>query len=180
MIRNVPEARRRLLIVLIVLLVLDAAAVALLLSPLGRSRSARENDYSRVRAELQAKRRESLPARGMDQKLDTARKQIDVFYRDRLPTRYSEISAQLGKLANENKIQITGIRYEEQDVSMPGVQRIGIDASLTGDYANEMKFINALERNKLFFVVNSVLLGEAQEGTVRLQVRFETYIRTAA
>jgi len=61
----------------------------------------------------------------------------------------------------------------------PGATRIGIDAQLAGDYVNEMKFINALERSKLLFVVNSVDLGEAQGGNVRLELRFETYLRGA-
>lgn len=186
MIQTVPEARRHLLAVLIVLLVLDVGAVALLLSPIGRSRATRTDEYNRVRAELTEKRREALPARDMDKKLETAREQVATFYKDRLPQRYSAMSEQLGKLAAANHIQIASIRYDEgkserRDLGeTPGTMRIQLDAQLTGDYINEMKFINALERSKLLFVVSSVNLGESQGGTVRLQVQFETFIRTGA
>jgi hypothetical protein len=186
MIHNVPEARRRLLIVLSVLLVLDICAVALLLSPIGRSRAARQDEYTAVRKQLEAKRRETLPTLGMDKKLDTAREQIESFYKDRIPDRYSDISQQIGKLAAENHVQIAGIKYVTGNelgkvlkFETPGATRIGIDAQLAGDYVNEMKFINALERSKLLFVVNSVDLGEAQGGNVRLELRFETYLRGA-
>lgn len=177
---NVPEARKRILAVLIVLLVLDVAAVALLMSPIGRSRSARQDEYERVRQQLLTKRRESLPARDMDKKLATAREQIDKFYRDRLPSRYSEVSEQIGKLASANKIQVASIKYDAKDTDIPGLQSVAIDATLSGDYANEMRFINALERNKLLFVLNNVQLGETQGGAVRLQLKFDTYMRTAA
>lgn len=187
MIQNVPEARRRLLIVLLVLLVLDIGAVALLLSPIGRSRDMRTDEYNRVRVELSNKRREALPARDMDKKLETAREQVDAFYKDRLPQRYSDMSEQLGKLATANHVQIASINYEASDKEQKkgdetpaGLTRVQLDALLTGDYVNEMKFINALERSKLLFVVDSVSLGEFQGGNVRLQVHFETFIRTGA
>lgn len=176
---NVPEARTRLLVLFVILLVLDISAVALLLSPVGRSRSARGEEYMRVRQQLQAKRRESLPARDMDKKLAMARAQINQFYADRLPSRYADISAELGKLANENGIQIAGIQYVSKDAEIEGLQRVTIDAALTGDYAKEMKFINSIERNKLFFVLKSVALENEKNGAVRLQLKFETFLRTA-
>ena len=43
-----------------------------------------------------------------------------------------------------------------------------------------MRFINALERNKLFFIVDSVVLGGEQGGSVKLEVRLETYSRGIA
>lgn len=185
MIQNVPEARQRLMIICSVLLVLDIAAVALLLSPVGRSRDTRTDEYNHLRAELSEKRRDALPARDMDKKLGTAREQIADFYKQRLPQRYSDMSEQLGKLAAANHIQIASIRYEtkgdKKDAQeTPGATRVLLDAQLTGDYVNEMKFINAMERSKLLFVVSTVNLAESQAGVVRLQVRFETFLRTGA
>jgi hypothetical protein len=43
-----------------------------------------------------------------------------------------------------------------------------------------MRFINALERDKTFFIVNSVVLGDAQGGSVKLQLKLETYLRNGA
>jgi hypothetical protein len=42
-----------------------------------------------------------------------------------------------------------------------------------------MRFINSLERNKLFFIVDSVVLGGDQGGAVKLGVRLETYRKTS-
>ena len=68
----VPELRRRLIRALVVLLALDLVAGAFLLSPLGRSRRAHEEEYDRLRVGLKAKMSESLPLRGMDKKLTQA------------------------------------------------------------------------------------------------------------
>ena len=54
-----------------------------------------------------------------------------------------------------------------------------MEVSLSGDYLQEVKFINALERDKMFFLVDGITLGE-QQGNVRLQLKLETYLRSGA
>lgn len=174
---TMQTVRRRMMALIIFLVVLDIAAIALLLSPVGRSRDARIEEYDRVRNQLQAKRREALPARDMDKKLLTAREEISEFYKDRLPAHYSEVTAALGTLAKDSRVQLGQIKYDARDSEIPGLQRLEIQAQVTGDYANEMRFINGLEREKTIFVVNSVNLGEAQAGGVRLEMNLETYLR---
>ena len=53
-----------------------------------------------------------------------------------------------------------------------------MDADVSGDYLQVARFINALERNKLFFIVDGVQLGSEQSGGVKLQIKVETYSRT--
>jgi hypothetical protein len=55
---------------------------------------------------------------------------------------------------------------------------VRIDATLSGGYVQEVKFINALERQKPFFIVDGILLGETQGGDVRLGVTLETFVKT--
>ena len=43
-----------------------------------------------------------------------------------------------------------------------------------------VRFINALERDKLLFIVNSIQLGDAQGGTVKLQLKMQTYLKGGA
>ena len=59
------------------------------------------------------------------------------------------------------------------------MRNLSIDLALSGSYLQEVKFINALERNKLFFLIDGVTLGE-QQGNVRLQLKVETYLRSGA
>ncbi len=53
-----------------------------------------------------------------------------------------------------------------------------MEAQLSGNYLQLIRFINALERNQLFFIVDDLELGGEQNGIVRLQIKLETYLRT--
>jgi Tfp pilus assembly protein PilO len=180
MIDTVRGIRRLLVTIAVILLLIDAAAIALLLSPVGRGRTEREEAYDQVRQEFQAKLREIGPARDIDKKLVEARKQTDAFYRERIPYRYSDIADTLGKLASENHVQVTAMKYAAKDSEIAGLQKIDISTEISGDYNNQMRFINALEHVKPFFVIQSVDLAGAENGSVRLNMKLETFKRGGA
>jgi len=174
---TVPELRRKLTLAAVVLLALDLAAGLFLLSPLGRSRRAHQEDYDRLRVSLKSKMSESLPLRGMDQKLVQAESDLAAFYRDRFPAHASAIPEELGKLAGANGVRVTEVRYTSEAAGQAGLQRVSMDATLAGDYLQVAKFINALERDRMFFVIDEVTLNEQQGGFVRLQLKLQTYLK---
>lgn len=174
---TVPELRRKLTLAAAVLLALDLVAGLFLLSPLGRSRRAHQEDYDRLRVSLKAKMSESLPLRGMDRKLVQAETDLAAFYRDRFPAHASAIPEELGKLAGANGVRVTEVRYTSEAAGQAGLQRVSMDATLAGDYLQVAKFINALERDRMFFVVDGVTLNEQQGGFVRLQLKLQTYLK---
>ncbi|MGA9564373.1 MAG: hypothetical protein WBS19_02505 [Candidatus Korobacteraceae bacterium] len=173
---SIREVRKTLLPVVIGLVVLDLACVAYLLSPAGRSRAARQHDLDALQAQLVAKRTEVLPTRGMDGKLKQASTDIDAFYKERFPAQYSSVSEELGKLAAANGVQMSAVKYDDKDAPVEGLRQLNVELAISGSYLQEAKFINALERDKLFFVIDGVTLGE-QQGNVRLQLKVETYLR---
>ncbi|MGA9210298.1 MAG: GspMb/PilO family protein [Terriglobales bacterium] len=175
---NLRKARKRFTTAAIILAVLDVAAVGFLVSPLGRSRSAREAEWADARRELQAKKADAVPLRGMDKKLDLARQQIADFYKDRFPAQYSAVSTELGKVAGETGVRVSQISYDPKPAEVPNLQQVIISTNLDGDYLQVVKFINALERDRMFFMVDSLALAQEQGGMVRLQVKLETYLRT--
>jgi type IV pilus assembly protein PilO len=176
---SIREVRKTLLPVLIGLVVLDLACVGYLLSPLGRSRAVRQRDLDALRAQLAAKQQEVLPARGMEGKLKQASNDIAAFQKERFPAEYSAVSEELGKLAADSGVRIAAVKYDDKDAPVEGLRKLNIEVALSGSYLQEVKFINALERSKLFFVVDGVTLGE-QQGNVRLQLKMETYLRSGA
>lgn len=173
----VPELRRKLTLAVAVLLALDVVAGIFLLSPLGRSQRSHQEEYDRLRKELRAKMIESLPLRGMDQKLAQAETDLAGFYRDRFPSQASAVPEELGKLAGANGVHVTEVRYSSEAAGAAGLQRVSMDATLAGDYLQVAKFINALERDRMFFVIDEVTLSEQQGGFVRLQLKLETYLK---
>jgi len=176
---SIREVRKTLVPVLIALVVLDLACVGYLLSPAGRSREARHRDLNVLQAQLAAKRQEVLPTRGMDGKLKQASTDITAFSKERFPAQYSAVSEELGKLASQSGVQVAAVKYEDKDAPVEGLRKLNIEVAISGSYLQEVKFINALERDKLFFVVDGVALGE-QQGNVRLQLKMETYLRSGA
>ena len=176
---SIRETRKTLMPVLITLVVIDLACIGYLLSPAGRSRKARQRDYYELRARLTAKKEEVLPTRGMDQKLVKASSDITTFYGQRFPAQYSAVLEELGKVAADTGVHFAGVKYDEKDAPIEGLRKMNIEIALSGDYLQEVKFINQLERDKMFFLIDGVALGE-QQGNVRLQLKLETYLRSGA
>ncbi|MBV9574597.1 MAG: hypothetical protein JOY93_11130 [Acidobacteriales bacterium] len=188
---DLRDTRKKLKIIIVSLAVIDALIIAILFSPLiGSERSRREQLSSQWR-ELQQKTREVEPLRGLDKKIPLAQQQIDDFYKSRLTSQDSTISAALGKLASENGVKISSLKYSQKEpqdkngerlelnAEAVGLRRVQIDADLSGNYLQLVRFINAMERDRLFFIVNSVALGGEQEGSVKLQMKLETYLKAS-
>lgn len=129
-------------------------------------------EQSRVAAaELAAK-----PLRGVDEKLQASQEAANAFYTDRLPYAYSDVAAGIGGMAKGANVRWSRASYV-QAAPANGVTELRIDGSVSGDYASVAHFINALERSKSFFLVESLALSGAQGGLVNLQLRLGTYIR---
>ncbi len=95
----------------------------------------------------------------MDGKLKQASTDIAEFDKERFPAEYSTVSEQLGKLAAASGVQIAAVKYDDKDAPVEGLRKLKIEVALSGSYLQEVKFINALERDKLFFVIDGVTLG---------------------
>jgi type IV pilus assembly protein PilO len=172
---DVRHLRKRLVTVLAVLLCVDFACLVVLLSPLGRSRL---DEIASLQVQLKSKSQQVQPLRGLDKKVVVAKQEIADFYKDRLPSDYSAIAEQMGKLASQNGTTLAQAKYHPEDLEPGGLRPVTIESLLSGDYLHVVKFINALERDKMLFIVNSIAVGDAKGGTVRLQLKLSTYLKT--
>ena len=161
------------------MVVADIVAAGILFSPLVGSSESRREQIRQLTAELAKKTHDVQPLRNVDQKLVLAKDQISGFYKDRFAERDSELTTELGKLAAENGIRIQTARYKEEDAETSGIVPVEIEGSFSGDYLQLVRFINTLERSKMFFTVDSVDLAGEGTGTVRLQIGLHSYLRGA-
>jgi len=175
---DLGNSRRKLKIAIGVMLAADVVAVGILFSPLVGSANSRNLEINELRAQLTKKTREVQPLRGMDKKIVLAKDQISEFYRDRFAAKDSDLTNELGKLASENRVQIQQARYKEEDAESSGVIPIEIEGSFSGDYLQLVRFINTLERSKVFFAVDSVDLAGESTGPVKLQITMHSYLRS--
>lgn len=171
------EARKKVKIAIAVLLAVDILAAVILFSPLVGSERSRREQLDQLWRELQQKTRAAEPLRDFDKKIVTARQQIDDFYKSRLPAQDSAIYEELGKLAGQSGVRIGQIRSKskDKDTESVGLRPVEIDADFSGGYLQLVRFINALERDPVFFIIDSVQLGSEQGGVVKLQLKLETY-----
>jgi hypothetical protein len=120
------------------------------------------------------------PLRGLDAKLELATAEADRFYRERLPGGDAEWAAELGALTKKQNVRyVRGTYVHKVELAgSPGeLTQVQIDASLSGDYRPLVQFINSLERDKMFFVIDSVTLTGQQSGTVNLKLGLRTFLR---
>jgi len=174
------NARRKLKIAIGAMLAADAVAVAVLFSPLVGSADSRTLQLNQLRVELRKKTREVEPLRGMDKKIVLAKEQIGGFYKDRFAAKDSDLANELGKLASENGIRIQQAKYKQEDAESSGIIPVAIEGSFSGDYLQLVRFINTLERSKLFFAVDSVGLASENAGSVKLEITMHSYLRSGA
>jgi len=64
-----------------------------------------------------------------------------------------------------------------QGAAGANLTEIVMDASITGEYPQIMRFVNSLERNQTFFVIRGMQLTGQQGGLVNLRLRVSTWLR---
>lgn len=122
---------------------------------------------------------ENAPLRGLDTKIVASRQSIEDFYSKRIPPSDSAFVAELGTVAVRNHVRITRVQYT-QAPALSTLSEIRMDASLSGDYASIMHFMNEVERDKTFFVIDALTLSGQQGGVVNLRMRMRTFLRPSA
>jgi type IV pilus assembly protein PilO len=118
---------------------------------------------------------------GLPQKVDQARTDADKFFDQRFAPNYSTMAGELGALAAKNNVRLTRAQYTPTP-AIHGLTEVHIDASLSGEYAPLMRFINGIERDKdhVFFIINQVAFNGQQGGLVNVRLRMTTYLRSSS
>jgi len=177
---DLGNSRRKLKIAIGAMLAADVVAMAVLFSPLVGSADSRQLQLNLLRVELTKKNHEVEPLRGMDKKIVLAKDQIGGFYKDRFAARDSDLANELGKLASENGVRIQQARYKQEEAESSGVIPVAMEGSFSGNYLQLVRFINTLERSKMFFEVDGVDLAGESTGPVKLQITMHSYLRSGA
>ncbi|PYX96160.1 MAG: hypothetical protein DMG64_18770 [Acidobacteria bacterium] len=177
------RVRKRIIYSIVALGVVDVAAVVYLALPLRAGSAQPEQVNAQAEEEYRRLSHTNVPLRGIDQKLAQAQKDDASFIERRVPSRYSDVVAELGKLASANQISIASVNYASTPGELPGMLNLEMHAGLAGQYVNLVKFLNAVERDKMFFIIDSIGLtgqsgkGGQPAGYVHLDVKVDTFLR---
>ena len=175
---DLRQTRKNLKTALAVMVGVDVLAMIIYLSPLVGSADTRRQELNQLQTELNIKTRQVAPLMNLQPKIIAADHQIKDFYSRRFPAQDSQIVTQFGKLAVANGVIIEQAKYPVKgDIEGGKLQRVEMEADLVGNYTSLARFINALERDDMFFIINSVTLGGDPQGSVKLNVKLETYLK---
>ncbi|HWE86647.1 MAG TPA: hypothetical protein VG267_17015 [Terracidiphilus sp.] len=128
--------------------------------------------------QLHTLKAETEPLRGLDQRLVTTKDQIKTFYDTRIPANYSTIATQIGNLEIASGVRHTHLQYAQRP-PVNNLSEIVLDAGITGQYPQIVKFINSLERSKIFFDITGMGFTGQQGGMVNLRLQVSTWLRPA-
>src|ERR1700745_1100286 len=100
---DLSRVRKRITYSILALAVVDVAALVYLALPLRAGVAQPEQVQQQAEEEYRRLSHTNVPLRGIDQKLAQAQKDDTTFIERRLPSRYSDVVAELGKLASANQ-----------------------------------------------------------------------------
>ena len=161
------------------LAVLDLYLIAHLVF-VGQALNSRNQDaLDQQGVQLRAAEIAAKPLRGLDVKLVDSTKAADKFYALRLAYADSQLLTELGVLTKHEGVRLSRVQYSQNPVlsGADALTEVHMDASISGDYRPVVQFINEIERDKMFFVINGINLTGQQTGQVNLRMRLTTYLR---
>lgn len=126
--------------------------------------------------ELRTAQLQARPLRNLPQRVADSTKGAEHFYDARVPGADSAILAELGSLEQKANVHLSRVQTAFAP-ALRDVTEVRMDASVSGDYASVMRFINSVERDKMFFVINGLTLTGQQGGLVNLRLKVTTYMR---
>jgi len=174
---DLRRTRKNLKTALAVMAGVDLLATVVYFSPLVGSAESRRQELNRLQMELATKTRQVAPLKDLPHKVDIARHQIVDFYKKRFPAQDSEIVDRFDKLAAANGVTIVQSQYKRKDEGPGNLRPVEITADLAGNYTSLAHFINALERDQMFFIIDGVTLGGEPQGPVKLGMKLEAYLK---
>ena len=126
--------------------------------------------------ELRTAQLQARPLRNLPQRVADSTKGAEHFYDARVPGADSAILSELGSLEQKANVHLSRVQTAFAP-ALRDVTEVRMDASVSGDYASVMRFINSVERDRMFFVINGLTLTGQQGGLVNLRLKVTTYLR---
>ncbi len=125
-------------------------------------------------------------ATDIQKKIPSYLKGLDEFEGSLLPAPngYSSISEELSALAKKNNVVIADKKFRQKEISGRNLLELEIETSVGGDYGGIVRFLNALQRSKSVYIVDTLqvetegqVFGQTVTGALRVNLHLRTYFR---
>jgi Tfp pilus assembly protein PilO len=182
--------QKRLIIAGLAILLLVDGAFAYYSMKLSESRRNPQEVLAAEKTRLELLRADVKRASEIQKKIPDYVKAFDQYEGDLPPASkgYSVISEELTSVAKTSHVEIEDQRFHQKDVPNRDLEEIGIEATVSGDYTSIVRFLNALQRSKNTYIIDSLGLesesigpGAAPGGRAGLKVSLHvrTFFRKA-
>jgi len=181
---------KRLIIGALAVLLLVDGAFAYYSMKLSQARRNPQEVLAAEKTQVELLRADVKRAREIQKKIPDYVKAFDAYEGD-LPLASkgnSVISEELSAVAKTTHVQLEDQHFHQKDVPGRDLQEIELEATVSGDYANIVRFLNALQRSKNTYIVDSLGLESetATQGTaaatptvLKVNLHLRTFFRKA-
>lgn len=180
MMRRFHHGKRWVVRGLIVLGLLDAGLVVARWQAGGETPQALLERRAKLRKEHGVMQADIRRAADIRTRVPGVEQECDQFLRKHLndsATAYTEVLADLDRVARRSGLRMGGVKYKEQFREKRGVMELDISAAVEGDYSSLVRFINGLERSDHFYLLEGLGLTSSTAGGIKLDLQLKTYFR---
>jgi len=141
---------------------------------------------SELRVKRDLLRADIARAEDIRDKMPAIQKDCDQFEHSLRPSNegYSALSAEIGEVAKKAGLHIDSLGFKQKEISGRGIDEVAVEATVSGEYANVVRFLNGLQRSQNLYSVNGLTLasdtsGQGSASALRVSLHLKTYFRTA-
>lgn len=96
---------------------------------------------------------------------------------------YSALSAEIGETAKKAGLHVDTLGFKQKEIPGRGMDEVAIEATVSGEYINVVRFVNGLQRSQNMYSVSALSLtsdssAQGATNTLRVALHMKTYFRT--
>lgn len=187
MARDFSVRKRAILTVLGIFLAADAA-LGVYSWQLASAPQTSQAQFEKQNLQLKLLRGDIQRAEGIRDDMPKTRKDCDAFEQS-LPAESngdSVIYSELNEIAGKSGLQIVSLANKPKHLDSRHLTEVTIDATVSGQYASVIKFVNDLQRSPTFYILDGLALSSDTQnqktpgGAIRVGLHLRTYFREGA
>ncbi len=100
------------------------------------------------------------------------------------PNGYSGISGELDDLARKHHVNIDDKKFHQKEIVGRNLIELEVETAVSGEYGGIVRFLNALQRSKSVYIVDSLQVetanqvpGQGFSGALKVNLHLRTYFR---
>jgi Tfp pilus assembly protein PilO len=178
--RNLGEWKKRIRIAILAVLAADALLFWFNWQLAGAAPEQVEQQLDQLRRQHRMWSEDIQRAGEIRSKLGQIEKDCNQFYEEQFlgeEVGSSTVVADLTAIAKKAGLEARNVTYKPTELDKRNVIEFAIAATVEGNYASIVGFINGLEQSKRFYLMENLALASGQGGALKLNLQLKTYFR---